>query len=135
MAFEAIIFEVDGKSLTLSAINSDSEIIGIPFRLTLEVMAVLFVICVMLGFFTHIRRADENYAEDRLVDTVILIFEVMLIQIAYFIYANPIGWSWALPDIVASFYFFMKCVEASIVVLTSPIYIWVARLLFRSFCR
>lgn len=126
---EAIIFKVDGKTLTLSAFNSESSVIAIPFRFILEVMAVLFLVCALISFSSHIRRADENYAGDRLVDTVILIFEAMLIQMAYFIYANPIGVSWALPDIVASFNFFLKSIEASTVVLTSPLYIWVARLL------
>lgn len=43
-----------------------------------------------------------------------------MVQMAYFIYANSIGVSWALPDIVASFDFLLISPKAAIVVLTSP---------------
>lgn len=134
LAFEAIIYKVDGKTLTISAINSISGISAISIRLSLEVMAIQLIVCVIVVFLANrIGRIDENGVDDRVLDTIFLVFEVTLIQIAYFIYANPIGVSWALPDFIASFYFFLKCIEASIVVLTSPIYIWVSRLIYIKF--
>jgi len=50
LAFEAIIYKVDGKTLTVSAINSISGISAISIRLSLEVMAIQLIVCVIVVF-------------------------------------------------------------------------------------
>ena len=62
---------------------------------------------------------------------MIMIFEVVLIQIAYIIYVNPIGVSWALPNIEAWFDLLRKSIRVSLVGLTSPIFMQVTRMLYK----
>ena len=131
LSLEELFNMAGSNTLTLSVFNSESVASALLFRWISEVMVNLLAVSFTVSLLGYPRGEDGKHAEDRMVDTAIMIFEVMLIQIAYIIYVNPIGVSWALPNIEAWFDLLHKSIRVSLVGLTSPIFMQVTRMLYK----
>jgi len=126
LSLDELFYMADMNVFTISVFNSESSAIALLLRWISEVMVTLLVV----SFAVSLLLGEGGYrAEDVMADTAIMIFEVMLIKTAYVIYIDPIGVSWALPNLETWIDLLLLSFRVSIVGLASPIFIWLIRLL------
>ena len=128
ISIDDLFFKADGNLLTISAFNSEGAAIALIIRWISEVVVTLLIVSFAVNLLS---REGGERPEDVMVDTMITIFGALLIQTAYLAYINPIGVTWALPNLDAWFAFLLKSFRMSIIGLTSPIFMWLTILLHR----
>jgi len=128
ISIDDLFYKADGNLLTISAFSSEGAAIALIIRWTSEVVVTLLIVSFAVNLLS---REGGERPEDVMADTMITIFGALLIQTAYLAYINPIGVTWALPNLDAWFDFLLKSFRMSIIGLTSPIFMWLTRTLHR----
>jgi len=128
ISLDNLFYKADSNLLTISAFNSEGVAIALICRWISEVVVALLIVSFAVSLLS---REGGERPEDVMTDTMITIFEAMLIQTAYLIYINPIGVTWALPNPDAWFDYLLKSFRMSIIGLTSPIFMWLTRLIHK----